>query len=132
MEKAKIISKQRNIELDYISYVASLQTHIFIRRPISYKQPGIKALLYFHQSFVSRSSPRDYWGFFSASPDPCAKSTGLEDLGWTTQYSIYYETMCVGDDWGRKYQRALRASLAAMPGGYPGAYIEQLSDDEAE
>ena len=44
----------------------------------------------------------------------------------------FYETICIGDDWGLRYQRALESGLAAIPGAYPGATVEELSDDESE
>ncbi|KAF8594632.1 hypothetical protein BDV93DRAFT_565195 [Ceratobasidium sp. AG-I] len=92
----------------------------------------VEDYLYFHRNPLARLSPRNFWGFYSTSSDPCAPSTGMEDLGWTVKYTLRFETMCIGDDWGRQYQEEVQAGLVAMPGGYPGAYIEELSTDKDE
>ncbi|KAF8602128.1 hypothetical protein BDV93DRAFT_220838 [Ceratobasidium sp. AG-I] len=132
MKRAQMVSKQQKFELDQMLYVVSTLSYIWIQRNNLLKQSPPEALFYFHRNPLARLSPREFWGFFSTSPDPFAPSTGLEDLDCTFRYSIGYNTVCIGDDWGRQYQRALRAGLAAIPGGYPGAHIEELSDDEAE
>lgn len=42
----------------------------------------------------------------------------------------YFQTYCLEDDWNRRYQRALKEGLGSIPGGYPGAYAEDISGDE--
>lgn len=43
-----------------------------------------------------------------------------------------YYVIDVKEDWGRKYQQALQAGLASIPGAYPEVYVEELSDDEPQ
>ncbi|KAF8602072.1 hypothetical protein BDV93DRAFT_545494 [Ceratobasidium sp. AG-I] len=132
MERAKMISKQHDVELDKVSYVDMASIHVNAKIPHSSKQFLFESSLYFHRNPFARSSPRDFWGFYSVSSDPCAPFTGLEGLGWTYSYSVFYRKRLIGDDWGRQYKRAIQAGLAAIPGGYPEAYISEISNDEAE
>lgn len=44
--------------------------------------------VYFHRNTLARSSPREFYGFFSINHDPCASCTGLEDLGWEFEYRV--------------------------------------------
>lgn len=40
--------------------------------------------------------------------------------------------MGIREDWGQQYDRSLQAALAVMPGAYPGAQFDELSDNEAQ
>lgn len=130
LKRAQKVSKRQRLELDDISYVKSMAFKLMIARNSSSTPPIADARLYFHRNPLARSVPHDFWGFFSTSPDPCVLSTGLEDLGWTFRYEVDYQTICVGETWERRYQKALHEGLATIPGAYPGAHVEELSDDE--
>ncbi|KAF8597402.1 hypothetical protein BDV93DRAFT_610416 [Ceratobasidium sp. AG-I] len=132
LKRAKAVSEHRKIELDKISYVSSVCMWRSAYRPDSSRGHMSGTHLYFHRNPLARLSPRDFWGFFSTVPDPGAPCTELEDLGWTFKYYVSYETICIGDDWGLRYQRALEAGISAIPGGYPGAYIEERFGDGLE
>ncbi|KAG8683889.1 hypothetical protein FRC09_015739, partial [Ceratobasidium sp. 395] len=41
-----------------------------------------------------------------------------------------YETYCLSDFWDYMYEEMLRSSLASIPGGYPGSYVEEVPEDE--
>ncbi|KAF8594633.1 hypothetical protein BDV93DRAFT_529192 [Ceratobasidium sp. AG-I] len=129
MRRASRVSKQLDIKMDGISYVFYLW---FLARVDRFPMSRSNDRLYYHRNPFSRSSPRDFWGFFSTSSDPYAPSTGMEDFGWTIEYQLDFNTLCIGDDWGRQYRRQIQAGLGSIPGGYPGAHIEELSEDEAE
>ncbi|KAF8602078.1 hypothetical protein BDV93DRAFT_557849 [Ceratobasidium sp. AG-I] len=132
MKRAKTLSARQKIELEHISYVSSMFVWIGAKRPDLQEQPAPESRVYFHHNPLDRSRPCDFWGFFSASPDPYAPLAGLERSGWTFSYHMRYETLRIGEDYGIEYQRALQADLASMPGGYPGAYTEEISDEEPE
>lgn len=132
LKKARIVSEQQEIDLHDISYARAMTFEITAAKRSSSIQPMTDASLYFHRNPLARSTPRDFWGFFSTHSDPCASSTGLEDLGWTLKHQVEYQTLNAKTSWEAKYQRALRKGLAAIPGGYPGADIEELSDDESD
>ncbi|QRV94270.1 hypothetical protein RhiJN_22288 [Ceratobasidium sp. AG-Ba] len=81
--------------------------------------------LYFHFKPSSRSTLREFWGFVSTSSDPLA-NTGIEKAEVDITYRIEYETCPLSEMWSLKYERTMRAGLASIPGGYPGAYIEEF------
>lgn len=132
MGRAIAISEGQNIELDKILAVSSTWFQLYAQRQNSSEFPMPTACLYFHRARLSRSSPRVFWGFISANPDPCALSTEIEDLGWSFWYEVQYRTMGIREDWGQQYDRSLQAALAVMPGAYPGAQFDELSDNEAQ
>jgi hypothetical protein len=59
--------------------------------PPQSNQVDTTSLLYFHRNRFSRSNPREFWGFLSINPDPCAPGTGSDRLGWTCRYSVYVD-----------------------------------------
>ncbi|KAF8602130.1 hypothetical protein BDV93DRAFT_220924 [Ceratobasidium sp. AG-I] len=132
MERAMKLSKQHKINLRHISYVTSTKMSITAERLKSSIHPASEAVLYFHRNPFSRSSLRVFYGFFSASRDPCAPSMGLKDTEWRFTHRIEYNVKCIGDDWKLQYQRALESGLATIPGAYPGASVQELSNDETE
>ncbi|KAF8602074.1 hypothetical protein BDV93DRAFT_584137 [Ceratobasidium sp. AG-I] len=132
MKRANVLSKEHNIELDKISHVCSVTVVAYVFISHIYKETAPGTSLYFHRHDFACSSPHEFYGFFSASPDPCACHTGLEDLNWRFKYMVEYRTTRINDDWGKQYRQAVRAGLASMPGGYPGLCTEEVSDDEAD
>ncbi|KAF8602132.1 hypothetical protein BDV93DRAFT_607756 [Ceratobasidium sp. AG-I] len=132
VKRAKNVAKQQDIKLAHISYVSHVGVTFSVGRKSTSKHPVPIVPLYFHRNILSRLSPRDFWGFFGASPDPCAQSTGIDDTNWPYNYHMGFTTMRIGDDWGLRYQRTLESSLAAMPGAYPRAHVEELSNGEAQ
>lgn len=66
--------------------VTLVSASIKATRPTSSEQPN--APLYFHRNPYSRSSPREFYGFFSASPDPSIPSTELNDADWHYEYDV--------------------------------------------
>lgn len=106
MERARNVSKQQSIELDQTTHgtnhplcpnssqlinallpaVTGVGRWITASRTTSSRESATS--LYFHWNPHSRSSPRDFWGFFSVSPDPCAKCTGLNDGDWHYEYEM--------------------------------------------
>ncbi|KAF8602077.1 hypothetical protein BDV93DRAFT_509542 [Ceratobasidium sp. AG-I] len=132
MKRAKALSIQHKLELYKISHVCRVFVIAFADMSDSSKPLAPEARLYFHRNSFARSRPRELYGFFSAEPNPCALRTGLEDLNWSFCYFTSCDTMLIGDNWERQYQRAVQVGLAVMPGVYPGACIDEVSDREME
>lgn len=38
-----------------------------------------------------------------------------------------YETYNMSEDWGRRYERLVEQGLAAIPGGFPAAHVEEIA-----
>ncbi|KAF8604868.1 hypothetical protein BDV93DRAFT_83639 [Ceratobasidium sp. AG-I] len=83
---------------------------------------------YFHRNPCS-DDPYEFWGFFSPSSDPtCPVSQGeFERRDWIPYYSVQFSTYDVSNDWNIRYEKLLESGLAAIPGSYPGAHIEDVS-----
>ncbi|QRV98454.1 hypothetical protein RhiJN_26473 [Ceratobasidium sp. AG-Ba] len=87
---------------------------------ISVEEYGVGAnnrFVYYHRRPFARSNPRDFWGYMSLSSDPENRNSDLERNGWVLKHSILV------DDWGYRYRRLLRDSMAAVPGSFTS--IEQ-------
>jgi len=137
MQRSKLISTERDIELHeflicvWPYYRVSISGPSFMTRLAPDGSPTIDSL-YFHRKPDSRSSPLEFWGFFSTNPDPRAPPIGHDKCDGFLNYDIQFRTWRAGHDWNREYQKVLKSGLATMPGSYPEASIEELSDDELE
>ncbi|KAG8723964.1 hypothetical protein FRC09_000931 [Ceratobasidium sp. 395] len=74
--------------------------------------------LHFHRNPSIGSDTRAFWGFLSTSPDPCSPGVDPAEVGLKITYEVY--------------EKMLQSGLASMPGGYPGSYIEEVEEDEAD
>ncbi|KAF8594485.1 hypothetical protein BDV93DRAFT_529288 [Ceratobasidium sp. AG-I] len=99
-------SKHQSIDADVLSFCYTLSLTVKIHRPERRENEGnYSGPLYFHRDPSDRSNPRQFWGFFSADPDPYSSSTQLGDLGWTFEYTVLLELMHFRENWERIYER---------------------------
>lgn len=109
MDKAKVAAKQHNVEMDKIMFCTCctfttdlLLIHHLVEITIGFienvritaeqtsSENGLKPAdnLYFHRNPFARSSPREFWGFFSTSPDPCVANGVHENSDWIVCYQV--------------------------------------------
>ncbi|KAG8709704.1 hypothetical protein FRC08_018145 [Ceratobasidium sp. 394] len=127
--QARRIASQTGINLDEILYCTLLfrTVHLYPPQP---EETESSEKVYFHSNPASRSNLREYWGFLSTSPDPCAPELGSNPLGWRVIYEVELFCYCTTDGWDYRYQKLLQSALASIPGSFPGSQIEEVPDDE--
>ncbi|KAG9094434.1 hypothetical protein FS749_012487 [Ceratobasidium sp. UAMH 11750] len=127
--QARRISSQTGINLDEILYCTLLFRTVHLYPPQSEETESSEEV-YFHSNPSSRSNLREYWGFLSTSPDPCASDLGSNPLAWKVVYEVELLCFCTTDGWDYRYQEMLQSALASIPGSFPGSQIEEVPDDK--
>ncbi|KAF8594573.1 hypothetical protein BDV93DRAFT_529250 [Ceratobasidium sp. AG-I] len=126
--EAQEISRRLNVKLDDIHFVWQAEYCISLTCPEYGSWDEIPTTLYYHWS------PQSFdWherkGFYSAekTPDCGAWQKRLESQGWRFYFQLHSTTYRMCDGWGIRYEEELRRIMAATPGSYPGAQIEEAS-----
>ncbi|KAF8595816.1 hypothetical protein BDV93DRAFT_528440 [Ceratobasidium sp. AG-I] len=121
------MSQRSNVDLDDISFCYKICCDARFRRPSNAEFRELPASLYYHRS-ISSSNQYDTQGFFGVdkTPDSGLWHQRLKERGWELNFVLNIRTYNLHDDWGRRYERKLEQGLAAIPGSYPSAWVEEI------
>ncbi|KAF8593593.1 hypothetical protein BDV93DRAFT_549489 [Ceratobasidium sp. AG-I] len=121
------LSENLDIDPDCITLCRWIFFSVILHKPNGITRDDIPATLYYHRRLRS-TNPRELEGFVSATkvPDSAQWENSLKQQGWDFTFLIRFSTYSMRDDWGRQYERELQKSMAATPGSYPAARIEEI------